>query len=190
MRIYIYHILLILVLYSCTPSELTPSEYKQWLSENKELFENTKTVNGINYTVRAQPDVLRQLSGLSKEGFAEDEKQELQYYLLHISADNYNGDMLRYKINNEHEYQARLNYLSFKIENDIELIEGNQTQACRISHYERSYGLAPYLNIVVAFSKTEYNGFKILSFSDEIFNGGRINIKINEVKNLPGLKIK
>ena len=90
------------------------------------------------------------------------------------------------------DYYLRLKYYSFDIQNDLKLIDGQDTMKCVFSHFERTYGILPYIKIVTAFEKSKkQGGDKIFSYNDKTFNKGIVNLMVKDkaLKNIPDIKI-
>ena len=65
------------------------------------------------------------------------------------------------------------------------------TAYCRFSHFERSYNLQPFVQILFNLHSDNATEINSVNFTDEIFNqGSLIEFEINRyIKNLPKLKI-
>ena len=93
---------------------------------------------------------------------------------------------------NDVEYYSKISQLS----NDFPfllygLTESGDTAYCRFSHFERSYNLQPFAQILFNLNSENSSEIKKVCFSDEIFNDGSlIEFETTRyIKNLPKLKI-
>ena len=92
-------------------------------------------------------------------------------YELRISSNKYN-DLL--KSFTENELTEKLNYLNSKIQLDFKIIQGKDTLPCVMTHFERNYGVAPYLSIQLAFENSislKKQDYAVL-YADHLFNNG------------------
>ena len=127
----------------------------------------------------------------------QDRKEELdglQYYNLKIGfTGNTKMDITKYNIRNDAEQQERLYYLSFHMKHDIRMIQGQDTLAPVLYHFERSFDLSNHRTFVVAFEEPdqEHNNDKTLLLDTPILATGPLKIKFKKdhIKKIPNLKI-
>lgn len=103
------------------------------------------------------------------------EYNKLICYELRISSNKYN-DLL--KSFTENELTEKLNYLNSKIQLDFKIIHGKDTLPCVMAHFERNYGVAPYLSIQIAFENSislNNQDYSIL-YDDHLFNNGTMHL--------------
>ncbi len=118
----------------------------------------------------------------------------LQYYNLKIGfTGNTQMDITKYGIQNDTEQQERLYYLSFHMKHDIRMIQGQDTLAPVLYHFERSFDLSNHRTFVVAFEEPdqEHSNDKTLLLDTPILATGPLKIKFKKdhIKNIPNLKI-
>jgi hypothetical protein len=86
------------------------------------------------------------------------------------------------------------------VQEDFFLLEGKDTLPCRISHFERAYGLQPKAKIVLAFDKRKTylkktdektDSDKTLIFYDKVFGAGIVKLRIEKdvLNSIPQLKL-
>ena len=128
----------------------------------------------------------------------EKEKKEIEGLIqlnLKIESKDSNKEMLQIGATSVQEYTERIQYFSYDAQKDIFLIDGKDTLPCILYHFERSYNLAPYSNLVLGFKSSKKFGEdqqdKIISFDDQALRQGKINfiIKATNLKNIPSLKL-
>jgi hypothetical protein len=101
-------------------------------------------------------------------------------------------ELLKYKNTSAQQYSDRVNYFAFGMQNDIALVDGNDTLHCDLYHYERAYDVAPSATMLLGFAKK--NGSdrkdKTLIFYDRTFNKGMLKFKFaaSTLYNKPKLK--
>ena len=118
----------------------------------------------------------------------------LQYYNLKIGfTGNTQMDITKYNIQNEAELQERLYYLSFHMKHDIRMIQGQDTLAPVLYHFERSFDLSNHRTFVVAFEEPDqdHTNDKTLLLDTPILATGPLKIKFKKdhIQKIPNLKI-
>jgi hypothetical protein len=121
----------------------------------------------------------------------------MQYLTFRISTPNLKSELLKAGISSLEEYNQRILYCSFQMQNDLKLLDGRDTLNCELFHFERVYNLAPYATFSLGFplGKMECNGKQIndktLIYDDKMFGVGRINLTIKgkDIENIPHLLI-
>lgn len=174
---------------SCS-SSVTKKEYIEWVENPLNGLNNNKTLGDFSYTIQYKPleyIVIKKNNELNeKKDF-----QNLHYIDLTLSNKMY-SEYLKIGLEQKEDYYHRLKYFSFGIENDVKLIDGKDSLRCVFSHYERTYGITPYIKIVMAFEKKEESKENLFfTYHDQLFNNGIISIPIkrDELNNIPKIKI-
>jgi hypothetical protein len=121
------------------------------------------------------------------------EYEGMDYFSFRIKSNGEQEELLRKGIRDESEYYSRLEYFSFRMQQDFKLISGTDTADCALFHYERVYGLAPHASFVLGFPKSADTKIrtKQILFEDKTFNMGNIYITISKEKlnDIPKLEI-
>lgn len=118
----------------------------------------------------------------------------MQYFVFSIAIPEFNQEILKYGLTNEADYESRVNYFAFGIQQDFSLIEGKDTLGCLLFHFERNYGVVPQTNFLLAFERPE-NGEeiydKVMSFDDRIFGTGKVYLRVKKenIVRIPMLNI-
>lgn len=133
-----------------------------------------------------------EMSSLSK---AEIDKKiaefgKMDYYSFRIANDAFGDEILKYNLESEEEYASRIEYFSFKMQNDFTLVCGKDTILPSLFHFERVFGLAPHATFILAFENNGCKGDKRLLFDDKIFNKGLLifNYNQSDLNNIPNIK--
>jgi hypothetical protein len=120
------------------------------------------------------------------------ELKDMQYFTLKMEAKNNYTELLKYKLQSQEEYYERVEYFSFLMQKEVYLKEGKDSIPCALFHFERNYGIAPYIKLLLGFplSSDQAAADKTVSFNDQVFKGGKINIRIenSNVNNIPHIK--
>lgn len=176
----------------CGNGGLAPGPYMQWVEQESNGCIRTRMISGIKLTAMHRPleyVALKECRGdytlldSMKSSFA-----GLEYYTLKMSASGHNKDFLLYNLGSEEEYYKRVNYYTVNAQQDVYLVRGADTLPCELYHYERTYGVTPYNNMLLGF-RAENGDDKmpaLLHVSDRLFHTG-LHIFSFEKKNLPVL---
>jgi len=178
------------------PDKLAPSQYVSWIEDKNNGMEKEKKIDDIVFSVQYRPvpyviceeEKKNEISdSLAKRRSAE--LSGMQYMNLKIEVPQ--GELLKYGLTKNAQYEDRVNYFSFGMQKDIQLVEAGDTLPCLLFHYERVYDIAPYGVFLLAFPKgKDAEGDKTLIFSDNEFNKGIIKFHFEgkDIKKLPQLE--
>lgn len=118
---------------------------------------------------------------------------DLQCFNLRVMAADKQSDVGRLGSNSDQEFTQRNTYMSFDMQNDIYLLDGDDTLPCGLFQYVNNYGLAPYADFVLAFANNDMqkNEDKTFVYEDKLFGGGIVKFQIRkeDIENTPMLKI-
>jgi hypothetical protein len=182
-----------------TQTKLLPEEYVGWVEAKENGLKKEKTIEDIKFTAQYKPyqyviceeartNALPDTTFKKKTG----ELNGMQYYNLRIEVKDGNGELLKYGVASASEYKQRVNYFSFGMQNDIKLVEGNDTLPCLLYHYERAYDVVPYGTFLLAFPLSKNsNSDRTLIFFDRGFNKGIIKFFYRgvDINNQPQLQV-
>jgi hypothetical protein len=117
-----------------------------------------------------------------------------QYFNLEIKvSDDVRHNLTNYGVTTDEEYQNRLNYLSFRLQRDIRLIEGGDTLAPTLFHFERGLDFSPYRSFMVAFDRRPGSESRDKTFvlDTPVLSTGPVKLTIaqEEIASLPSLKL-
>ena len=164
---------------------LKPMEYIKWVEDPENGFLLEKNINEFSYVALYKPGnystlvEMAVLEKINEEKFKEVQKtyEGMNYFTFKIACSETKDELLRYKSSSSSEYFNRLEYFSFKAQNDFNLLNGTDTIKCELFHFEGSFGLAPVLTFVIGFSRPEKQlGPMTLIYEDRIFKNGTIKL--------------
>lgn len=176
-------------------------DINEFVKDQKEILMYEKKIKEVNYKlnyISNEQMALKQVSDLSKINQIQFDSivrdyDSLLFFNLEISIDNFNDDLLKYKLGGDVEfnYSQLVEYYAFKMQRDINMVQNDKdTIPCVLYHYERNYGISPKTNIML--------GFKVPSLKNTVFvyenkhlKTGTIKIIIQEkeILNHPHIKI-
>ncbi len=177
---------------------LKPAEYMAYCEEESNGLKSSRTIGDFVFSVFYQPVpylALKELKSTTPDKAAMASKQEeygpMSYFAFKIENTRWRDELMKLNLKSENEYYARLEYMSFKMQQDFKLIQGSDTLACSLFHFERVYGLAPFATFVMAFPTPAANREFKLWYHDKLFNNGIIMMDFESgfINQLPTLDI-
>lgn len=183
---------------------LTPAAYVAWADDHAEDRSSEVMSGGFTYQLQYTPHDLIALQRLRNQEInsrsLEEEKKNLgsfQYYTLSICSPD-GSDIVKYKAVSDKQKEDRAHYFSYDMQRDISLVDGDDldTLQCAMYHYEKSYGLSPCTNFLLAFplrdtSRNHYQQDKTIIYRDKIFGNGLIIVKLkaDNLQKIPTLAL-
>ncbi|MEP7265007.1 MAG: hypothetical protein ABI772_10945 [Bacteroidota bacterium] len=160
----------------------------------------SKTIDEVTYSIKYKPVdyVIALETGGKKINAAEykrrrEELDGMQYFDLRIEIDKANGELLKYALSSGAEYEERIKYLAFKVNQDIQLIDGKDTLECVMHHFERVYDIVPFATILLGFKNTgaDLMHEKTIVFHDKLFGKGIIKFTFlpADLQTIPQLEV-
>jgi hypothetical protein len=178
--------------------KLPPGQYVKWVEDDQNGLKKVKTIDDIIYTAQYKPCQYVVCEEEKKTELADSivkqrvsELGGMQYINLKIEITDQNGEFLRHGISTTEEYNDRINYFSFGMQKDVQLVDAGDTLPCLLFHFERLYNVAPYGTFLLAFPKGKNtDGDKTLIIYDHVFNTGIVKLffKGSDLKNTPQLE--
>jgi hypothetical protein len=189
---------LLVFLGACRPSALPEDKYLNWMKDQKNGCHKVKKVGDISLEVQYKPTdfvMAEEIDGrmLSAQEYSNRKKEidGLQYFDLRIKD---NSGLIEGETGSKQEMNERLYYFSYEFENDLTLIDGNDTLPCVLYHFERTYNLKNTRNFVIGFEKKNRKEMedKCLVIDSRALGLGIVKIKIDKeaLENIPVLENK
>lgn len=176
---------------------LEPVEYVKWIENPENGLKVEKPIGDYQFTLLYKPleyIVLKEAKQLEikkselKKGV--EEISDFDYFTFQIGTVKNVEDVLKFGVNTNEEFQKRVDYFSFRMQNDLKLVDGKDTLQCSLFHFERTFGIAPYCTFVLGFEKggKELKN-KTLIYNDEILGLGPVKLMIQaeNLNNIPQL---
>ena len=178
---------------------LPPVDYVKWIQDKDNGIKKEKVIDDIVYEIQYKPYEYIVCMEERKEKLADsvvkkkvEEINDMQYYDLTISLNSGSGELLKYGVTAYDQYDKRIKYVSFDMQNDISLVEDGDTIPCSLFHFERVYDVAPYAKFLLGFAKGKKDSPQqsVIVFDDKLFNQGLIKMTYSheEISNIPKLK--
>ncbi len=138
-----------------------------------------KQINNISYS-----SVLKPLHYLLAKRKTEDNRpdyklsdfEDLQYFDIRIRVNDFNQEFIKYDLQSPQQFEERVKYCAFDMQNDITLIDGKDTLACVLFHFERTFNTTPFGHFILGFPTVKKKNIeaKTICFNDRLFNNGLI----------------
>jgi hypothetical protein len=188
-----------LVLSSCS-SSLSPSEYVKWVTDEGNGLLKTKNIEEISIKAQYKPlsyiiaNELRTNDINAKDyKTREKELEGMQYYNLVLDITDARN-ILNYKVSDMGGQQARIQYLSFGMQQHIYLEEDGKELPCKLFHFERNYNITKERTFLLAFeqNKNTKTTDKTLVINSPVLGTGPIKVKFlaKDIAQLPTMKMK
>jgi len=179
--------------------QLTPKEYVQWLQDKDNGIKKEKNIDDITFSLQYKPAEYIVCMEEKKDQISDsllkkqqEEFSDMEYYDLTIALSEGQGELLKHDLTSITQYDERVQYFAFDMQQDIKLIEDGDTIPCSLYHFERTYDVAPYSKFLLGFVKGKNAEPKerILTFYDKVFNKGLIKFTYTDedFNNIPKLK--
>jgi len=190
-------IVLMFFICSCGKDKLDGKEYIGYIENEKSPFTNSKEVDGLVFQLQYCPEeymVLKQLKQYDVPQALIDRKKKedagLVFFKLRIKTAE-GSDVLNYGISSQDDFYHRIDYLSYGFEENIAMVSGTDTIYPGIFQFERTYGISPNADFIMAFdAKLEKDKeFQVL-IDDMVFSSGLLKFTYSEtdIRNIPQLK--
>ena len=173
------------------PAELPDATaYAEWKNHEPNLA-NKQVMQELTFTLNYQPAEWMALKSLgpgagTQELMTETEQySDLLYFNVRLQLNEAQTELLKYKLNDQQQYSQRIQYYAFKVQNDISLVvDEKDTIRCGISHFERTYSMTNYTDLLLGFSKKDLDAdpdWKKLTlvFRDRVFGQGTIRFQFD-----------
>lgn len=173
-----------------------PQKYIKWVEDKGNGLIEKKQIDNFMFTLQYIPKdymMLKEDPALSDSKLHEKSKElgDLQYFTFTISSVD-EKDVMESGIVSQEEYQKRIEYFSFQMQNDLKLIDGNDTLECVLFNFERTFGIQPQCRFNLAFESVRKSGeYKTMVFNDQVLGLGTVKLSLltKNLENIPHLKI-
>jgi hypothetical protein len=180
-------------------SYLSPAKYVTWVEDPRNGLNVKKEIGDITFSLQYQPAELM-VANRYKDPYLTTQTlnrevnkyRDFEYYTLRITNNHSNTDILAYKLQHPNDYYDREKYYCNDFGNDIYLVKDQDTISCTLFNYIPSYGIAPYIDFLIAFPRAKNNKIdaennRLLVVDDKILGNGivKLEIKKDNINNIP-----
>lgn len=176
-------------------------DFQAWFNKPENGFIKKRNVNGLEFSVQYRPPELMLINEIKREEALTlhmiDSLSNLygdsDYFLLTIRPDPENfdpqGDLIKSRVENYSQYSEAIKYLSFYLDENIELLVGEDTLVPNFYHYERGFEVSNKQSFLVSFPRTDNSSqSKKFIFDDFVFYSGRLKFNFNNNQNYPEIR--
>ena len=190
--------LLFLACFSSCEQEMLPGELVRYVTAPENGLRQIKNVGAFELDLQYKPMAYVianefRSNELEESKYAKRQKEleGLEYYNLKIKVNKEGENITTFQVHNQDQQQNRLYYLSYELKNDLRMVQGRDTVAPALYHFERTYDVSSHRTFVLAFPKSEEKGDRTLIVNSQEIGTGPIKIKIKEhaINNTPSIKL-
>jgi len=177
---------------------LEKQDYIEWCLKKENSLQKKKEIADITFSLKYKPAEFVACMEQTSDNETTDsikksveELDGLDYYDFKIKLTSGGGELLKYQVSSPGDYNNRVTYFAFNMQDDIRLIDGKDTFNCCIFHFERAYDVIPYATFLLAFPKSKSPlSEKTFIYQDRIFNKGVIKFTYTQedLSQIPKLK--
>ncbi len=198
------YLTLVFLSHGCVSESIESTIYiedlNSWFTKNASNYIKTKEFDKVSISAKFMPNEFRISRGFLNHTSANNqEKFESQLnelrgeYVFHVRIEGKSGvHPLKIKTNTS-DYFGKLQHMSTDIKEQILLVaDQKDTTYCSMTHLERNYETAPFLNLVAGFKGVPQAKKSLtLVYNDKIFGIGIINylFEADEIHNIPKILI-
>lgn len=177
-------------------------DINEFVKEQKETLTYEKKIKEVNYKlyyISNEQMALKQINDISKINQTQYDSivrnyDSLLFFNLEIDIDNFNGELLQYKLDEDAEasYNDRVDYYAFRMQKNISIVLNERdTIPCMLYHFERNYGISPKSNFMIGF-KTPSIKNAVFVYENKCLKTGPIKFALQEksIVHHPHIKIK
>lgn len=177
---------------SCTKSDLAPAELIKWIENKENGLIKEETIDGAKYTISLHPSqYMKARAIIEKDSFMLANYKDHNYSVVvkMEPSDNQTQFLILGAIDKSEPF-GRINYYLNGIQNDIKVLNGEDTLAVENLVYERLYNVSPAQLILFGFDvKNIAKPIKII-IDDRAIGTGKMQFEFNEktLQSIPQIK--
>jgi hypothetical protein len=187
-----------------TPVALKPLHYVDWVESSENGLIKNRSIDVFRYTLQYKPLEYMLVKDVGPNALVSKKVYDslytqydgkMEYYTFSIEDTQSGDELIKTRLSAREEYDQRLLYFSFYIQNDLQLVAGKDTFPCTLAHFERTYGISSKANFMLGFPTGKQASVKdagrTLIYHDPFFGNGIIKLKIEEkdLQKIPVLKL-
>ena len=182
---------------ACGKEEMQPSDLIHWVENEENGLVQRQEFEHYFFEAKYKPlDYVISIEGRTDDLLEDDyarlksELEGLQYVDINIGPLSHQGNALSAEIETEEEYFERLDYFVTYANQDIFMVQGQDTLMPKLYHFERNYGLAPKNTLLLGFDQGEQNKDRYVYIDDQVLDVGRVKFLFEnkDILSTPTLK--
>lgn len=190
---------LLLLLAGCSRGPLAPAEFMAFAAQKDHGLVQEQEFDDLALRLRYRPVEELVLQELGPEVAADSIQRTIasrkgaHHFNLQLKALKVK-DLLNARSANQDDYFRKQYYFGSLVDADLLLVIGADTLPCALAHFERTYGAAPFNELVVSFiddSPEPYRDDLHFIYNDQAFGLGKVEfvIRKDDLQRLPALKL-
>jgi hypothetical protein len=179
-----------------TEEKFTLPEFLKWCADEKNNLSKSKQISEMKFSLAFLPKECMAFLELRTEKYDIDKFQsvcnhyeDMSYFNFRIEQPGGQTELLKYNLHSPAQYEERIRYMSFEMQNDIFLLQGQDTLRPGLYQFERIFEVAPYATVQLAFDNKKFDRKKefTICYNDRLFEKGfiKFNYKNWQLTNLP-----
>lgn len=171
---------LFLLIAGCGRDSIPANEYAEWITNEGHNLKLTTEMGEYKISIQYRPISMIALQESNNDPTSaayENATRELSgmhYFTLRLSSAKDNQRFLDACISSGREINELINYFSFEMKNDLQIIEDGDTISCVLYTFERNYDLTPHLDFSLAFPAKSKSNEKLFSDIQFIYNDQKL----------------
>jgi len=182
-----------------TSRELDKSAFVGWFSDNEQASLHKK-IGTVDYSLTYVPadymiatnhrNELETMRSSERDSMRA-EYNAYNYFIYQITIDNFNQELARYELASPEAYQERIDYYTFRMQEDLKALVDGDTLPCVVYHFERNFGISPENRFLIGFPKSEAEKECSILIENKYLKSGPVKFTVTPeyVKNTPLLKL-
>jgi hypothetical protein len=165
-------------------SKESVAEYVNWVKDEENGLKQVKSIGDLTFEALLKPPVYCALIDSKGKSITNDELREQsvgqsELYQLEFSLQNKtcSDELLKCGVADMGEYQQRVQYYSFQLNNDAYLVIDKDTIPCGAHHWERAFDATNKITMQMVFdkprTKLEFEKMQLVYY-DRVFGNGLI----------------
>ena len=165
-------------------NEILPaSEFEAWVANPDNDLMKDKEMNDLDFKICYMPREKLAINELKGDGYTEAQFRDackhyngMSYFNFRIGLTKGSGELLKYELASAQQYNDRIDYMAFRMQKNIFLVQGRDTLYPGLYHFERIFEVAPFATVMLAFDNQKFKpeeGFTIV-YDDQLFHKGYI----------------
>lgn len=166
-----------------TGESMPLAEFLSWTANTEHELSKSKELSDITYNLFYMPAQVMAHTELKGTDYTKEELEKasahytaMSYFNFRIGIPKGSGELLKYDLRSAAQYNDRIEYMSFRMQKDIFLVQGKDTLYPGLFHFERIYEVAPYATVMLAFDNEKFSRDKAFTivYNDALFHKGYI----------------
>lgn len=176
---------------SCSKNSLGKADYISYIEDPANKASVVREKNDVQYKLIYCPSdyIIAQefkVDEVKEASFRkrENDLKDLDYFKLRIKIKNSNKEVVLHNTSNEQEAKEAYEYLSYGFDQNIYTVRNAQADTIPVAlyHFERTYGVVPYVDVLFAFKKDTTNKDEMLKIfiNDVVFTNSTLSFEFEK----------